>query len=57
LAEKAKVKSLLEEEQRQITYAFDNGKSRAYETAAGNCDVKFGFEFYNETYTENEKDI
>ena len=51
---KAKVKSLLEEEQRQITWAFDNGKCRAYGVADGECEAKFGFQFYNETYTENE---
>lgn len=46
-----KAKELLEEEQQQITFAFDCGKSRAYATADGECDVKFGFQFYNETYT------
>lgn len=45
-----KAKQLLLEEQRQITFAFDSGKSRAYATADGECDVKFGFQFYNETY-------
>jgi len=45
-----KAKELLEDEKQQITFAFDNGKSRAYATADGECEVKFGFQFYNETY-------
>ena len=49
--------SLLEEEQRQITWAFDNGKCRDYGVADGDCEAKFGFQFYNETYTENETNI
>lgn len=45
-----KAKELLEEEERQIVSAFDMGKSRAYATADGECEVKFGFQFYKETY-------
>lgn len=48
---------LLEKEKEQIVSSFDMGKSRAYATADGECEAKFGFEFYNETYTDNDKDI
>ncbi len=47
-------KIMLSDEKQQITDAFDKGKSRAYATTDGECEVKFGFQFYNETYTENE---
>ena len=41
---------LLQAERQQIVDAFDNGKSRAYATADGECEVKFGFQFYAEIY-------
>lgn len=48
------ISKFLEKEKQQIIDAFDKGKSRAYATSNGECEVKFGFQFYNETYTENE---
>ena len=47
----SKINELMEKEKQQIVDALDNGKSRAYATADGECEVKFGFQFYNETYT------
>ena len=50
LAKEQAQRMMLSDEKQQIVDAFDNGKSRAYATADGECEVKFGFQFYNEKY-------